>query len=166
VRLVIADTGPINYLVLIGNIDLLPILFEKVILPSAVQAELTDPDAPLSVRNWIADPPAWLDIHETPGSQFDHGSVEGLDEGETAAIALAISLGADLLLMDDRKGVMVARGKGLRVTGTLGVLDIAAQRGLVNFAQAVNRLRRTTFRIPEALLDSLMKKHAQEGGNV
>ena len=50
-RLIIADTGPINYLVLIGNIDLLPILFEKVILPSAVQAELADPDAPPSVRN-------------------------------------------------------------------------------------------------------------------
>jgi predicted nucleic acid-binding protein len=166
VQLIIADTGPINYLVLIGNIDLLPILFGRVILPSAVQAELTDPDAPPSVRNWIADPPAWLDVHETPARQFDHRSVEGLDEGETAAIALAISLGADLLLMDDRKGVIVARGKGLRVTGTLGVLDIAAERGLVDFAQAVNRLRRTTFRIPEALLDSLMKKHAQESGSV
>ena len=101
-----------------------------------------------------------------PGPQFDYGSVEGLDEGETAAIALAISLGADLLLMDDRKGVIVARGKGLRVTGTLGVLDIAAERGLVNFAQAVARLRGTTFRIPEALLDSLLKKHAQEGDSV
>ena len=165
-RLIIADTGPINYLVLIGNIDLLPILFEKVILPSAVQAELMDPDAPPSVRNWIADPPAWLDILETPSRQFDQGSVQGLDEGETAAIALAISLGADLLLMDDRKGVIVARGMGLRVTGTLGVLDIAAERGLVNFAQAVTRLRRTTFRIPEALLDSLMTKHANEGGNI
>jgi Predicted nucleic acid-binding protein, contains PIN domain len=164
VRLIIADTGPINYLVLIGNIDLLPVLFEKVILPSAVQAELTDPDAPPSVRNWITHPPAWLDVHETPSRQFDQASVEGLDEGETAAIALAISLDADLLLMDDRKGVIVARGKGLRVTGTLGVLDLAAQRGLVNFAQAVNRLRRTTFRIPEALLDSLMKKHAQQKG--
>ena len=165
-RLIIADTGPINYLVLIGNIDLLPVLFDNVILPSAVQAELTDPDAPPSVRDWIADPPAWLHVHETPGRQSDQASVEGLDEGETAAIALAISLDADLLLMDDRKGVIVARGKGLRVTGTLGVLDIAAQRGLVNFAQAVNRLRRTTFRIPEALLDSLIKKHSPQGGNV
>jgi predicted nucleic acid-binding protein len=166
VRLVIADTGPINYLVLIGSVDLLPLLFEKVILPSAVQAELTDPDAPPSVRNWISDPPAWLEVRETPSRQFDQASVEGLDEGETAVIALAISLDADLLLMDDRKGVIVARGKGLRVTGTLGVLDLAAQRGLVNFAQAANRLRQTTFRIPEALLDSLMEKHAQQDGNV
>jgi predicted nucleic acid-binding protein len=78
VRVAIADTGPIDYLVLIGNIDLLPVLFEKVILPSAVQAELTDPDAPPSVRNWIADPPAWLDVHETPSRQFDQASVEGL----------------------------------------------------------------------------------------
>jgi hypothetical protein len=54
VRLIIADTGPINYLVLIGHIDLLPTLFERVILPSAVQAELTDADAPPLVRSWIA----------------------------------------------------------------------------------------------------------------
>ncbi len=90
--------------------------------------------------------------------------MKGLDEGETAAISLATSLGADLLLMDDRKGVVVARGRGLRVTGTLGVLDIAAQRGLVDFARAVGRLRRTSFRIPEALIDSLMKKHEREAG--
>jgi hypothetical protein len=59
---------------------------------------------------WIADPPAWLEV------------LEGLDGGETAAIALDISLEADLLLMDDRKGVIVARGKGHCVTGTLGIL--------------------------------------------
>ena len=92
-RLIIADTGPINYLVLIGSIDLLPILFENVILPSAVRAELTDPDAPPSVRNWIANPPAWLDIHETPDLQFDQHVAVGLDGGEKAAIALATSLG-------------------------------------------------------------------------
>jgi predicted nucleic acid-binding protein len=163
VRLVIADTGPINYLVLIGNIDLLPVLFEKVILPSAVEAELADPDGPPLVRNWIADPPTWLDVQETPARPLGQAPVEGLDEGETAAIALAISLGADLVLMDDRKGVIVARGKGLRVTGTVGVVDLAAQRGLVNFAQAANRLRRTDFRIPGELLDSLTKKHAEQG---
>ena len=74
-QLIIADTGPINYLVLIGNIDLLPVLFETVILPSAVEAELSDLDAPPSVRNWIAHPRAWLDVHETPSRQFDQASV-------------------------------------------------------------------------------------------
>ena len=164
-RLIIADTGPINYLILIGNIDLLPTLFGRVILPSAVQTELNDADAPPLVRNWIAYPPPWLDIHETPGRQAGDASAEGLDEGEAAAIVLAIALGADLLLMDDRKGVTVARSKGLRVTGTLGVLDIAAERGLINFAEGIARLRQTTFRIPEAVLDSLMNRHAGQGGN-
>jgi predicted nucleic acid-binding protein len=74
VRLVIADTGPINYLVLIGNIDLLPGLFEKAILPSGVEAELADLDAPASVRNWIAYPPAWLDVQETPARQLEQAS--------------------------------------------------------------------------------------------
>jgi predicted nucleic acid-binding protein len=67
--------------------------------------------------------------------------------------------------MDDRRGVAVARGMGLRVIGTLGVLDVAALRGLISFAEAIERLRRTSFRIPEALLDSLLKKHASEGGD-
>jgi len=82
-RLIIARYRPVNYLVLIGNIDLLAALLENVILPSAVQAELADPDAPLSVRNWIADPPAWLQIFETPSHGSDPASVEGLDEGAT-----------------------------------------------------------------------------------
>ena len=110
--------------------------FERVILPAAVEAELADPDALPPVRRRIADPTAWLDVQGTPTLPFGVASVEGLDEGEAAAIALAISLGADLVLMDDRKGVIVARGKGLRVNGTLGVLDLAAERGLVDFAQA------------------------------
>jgi predicted nucleic acid-binding protein len=164
VRLVIADTGPVNYLILIGYIDLLPALFEKVVLPSAVQAELTARKAPLSVRSWIASPPAWLEIHAMPSGPFDYGSLEGLDEGEKAAIGLAESLGADMLLMDDREGVMAARRKGLRVTGTLGILDLAAERGLADFAKAVERLRRTNFRRPEALLDALLKKHQEEKG--
>ena len=41
--LVIADTGPVNYLILIGHIELLPALFEKVTLPAAVQSELASP---------------------------------------------------------------------------------------------------------------------------
>jgi predicted nucleic acid-binding protein len=163
VRLVIADTGPINYLVLIGHIEVLPSLFERVLLPKAVESELADPGAPSSVRKWIANPPSWLDIVEAP-EEAERVSVEGLDAGETAAIALAVSLGGDLLLMDDRRGVAVARGLGLLVTGTLGVLDAAAQRGLLNFAEAANRLRRTSFRAPEALLDSLTKSHTSERG--
>ena len=65
-QLVIADTGPVNYLILIGQIDLLPRLFQRVILPTAVKEELDDIGAPVAVRAWIGSHPAWLEIMETP----------------------------------------------------------------------------------------------------
>ena len=97
-RLVIADTGPINYLLLISHIDILPALFDKVILPSPVKEELMDPEAPALVRAWVGNPPKWLDVQQACGPDI----VADLGRGETAAITLAIELHADLLLMDDR----------------------------------------------------------------
>lgn len=165
-RLVIADTGPLNYLILIGYIDLLPALFEKVALPTTVQSELASSKAPPLVRHWISNLPAWLDVRDAPLGQAEDASLKGIDAGERAAIQLAVSLNADLLLMDDRKGVNAAQSKGLRVTGTLGILDLAAQRGLADFAQAVERLRRTNFRIPQAILDAVLKKHKEKKGRI
>ena len=165
-RLVIADTGPLNYLILIGHIDLLPVLFEKVVLPVTVQSELASGKAPPSVRHWVASLPAWVEVREALLSQAEDASLKGIDAGERAAIQLAASLHADLLLMDDRKGVHAAQRKGLRVTGTLGVLDLAAQRGLAEFAQAVDQLRRTNFRVRPALLDALLEKHKENKGRV
>src|ERR1700730_19428202 len=112
-----------NYLVLIGHIDVLPVLFEKVVLPTAVQSELASSKAPPVVQHWIANLPAWLDVRHAPLGQAEDASMKGIDAGERAAIQLAVSLKADLLLMDDRKGVRVAQRKGLFVTGTLGILD-------------------------------------------
>jgi predicted nucleic acid-binding protein len=121
VQLVIADTGPVNYLILIGHIDILPAMFERVLLPSAVRDELSNADTPESVRHWMASPPAWVDVRQTTDIGADD-SDEALGAGETAAIRLADELHADLLLMDDRRGVAVALRKGLRVTGTMGLL--------------------------------------------
>jgi predicted nucleic acid-binding protein len=118
------------------------------------------------VRDWIAKLPAWVEVREAPFSQAEDASLKGIDAGEKAAIQLAVSLNADLLLMDDRKGVHAAQRKGLRVTGTLGVLDLAAHRGLADFAEAVEQLRRTNFRVPEALLDALLEKHKEKRGPV
>ncbi len=158
-RLVIADTGPINYLILIGKLDILPVLFGEVTVPSSVYAELTHPDAPPEVRRWTLAPPFWLEIQPVSSATTALFATEGLDAGETAAIALAVGFGADLVLMDDRRGVAAARGLGLRVTGTLGVLDLAASRGLINFSDAISLLRRTNFHIPEAVVSELQKTH-------
>lgn len=85
-------------------------------------------------------------------------ALQRLGEGERAAITLAVSLGASLLLMDERQGAAVARGKGLVVTGTIGILDLAASRGLVNLKEAFDRLKRTSFRYPPEIMENLLKQ--------
>lgn len=69
------------------------------------------------------------------------------------------SVKADGILMDDRAGVVAARALGFAVVGTLGVLDAAARRGLVDLAEALERLRKTTFRRTEELFDAMLKRH-------
>ena len=61
-RVVVADAGPLNYLVLTGDIGLLPKLFATVLVPTAVRDELTDRDTPEAVRAWMSKPPVWLEI--------------------------------------------------------------------------------------------------------
>src|SRR5580658_8159239 len=145
-----------------GQIDLLPALFEKVLIPTAVRSELASSKAPSAVRLWAANFPFWLEVRDAPISHAEDASLAGIDAGEKAAIQLAVSLSADLLLMDDRKGVNAAQSKGLRVTGTLGILDLAAERRLADFARAVEKLRQTNFRVPQALPEALLEKRKEK----
>jgi predicted nucleic acid-binding protein len=163
-RLVVADTSPIRYLVRIGQIDLLQRLFEKICLPSVVADELRHPSAPPAVRDWMQQPPGWLEV--VPAADIDDPALGELDNGERSAIALGLFLKADLILIDERKGAAVALNKGFEVTGTLGVLDLAAERGLVDLVDALDRLKRTNFRYRPELFDALLKKHGDKRGQV
>lgn len=99
--IVVSDTTPLNYLILIGQIDLLPHLYGQVIVPTAVAHELQHLRAPATVRAWMGSPPAWLEIRDVDVAE-EPGTL--LDAGELAALALAELLQANILLMDDRKG--------------------------------------------------------------
>ena len=61
--IVIADTSPLNYLILIGEAEVLRRLYGRVVIPEAVLRELQNPQAPAKVAEWIAQPPAWLEIN-------------------------------------------------------------------------------------------------------
>jgi predicted nucleic acid-binding protein len=160
-RLIVADTAPVNYLVLIGQADLLSVLFEKVYVPEAVRDELRHPDAPETVRRWITQPPQWLEVVASAPTISDP-ALERLDIGERAAIELAAHIGADLILMDDRDGVIVARSKGFAVTERLGILDLGARRGLVALGEAFERLKHTSFRCRPEIMDALLAQHRRE----
>ena len=125
-------------------------------MPSVVRDELARPKAPVLVREWIANVPAWVEVH--PACASDDVSLERLDAGEGAAIVLAVELDADMLLMDDREGVIAALRKGFRVAGTLGVLSMASRRGLLNLADAFDRLKRTNFHYRQELMDQFLRE--------
>ena len=154
--IIVADTGPLNYLLLIGNIDLLPQLYGEVLIPPAVQDELLAPGAPAAVRLWMMNPPRWLEVR-TP-SRIDFSLDSDLDEGELEAIALVQSGGAgSLLLMDDLPGRMEAERLGLDTIGTLGILRRAHQVGLTNLRKAVETLLTSTnFRASDQLIREIL----------
>ncbi|MBI1790796.1 MAG: DUF3368 domain-containing protein [Acidobacteria bacterium] len=81
--------------------------------------------------------------------------LSGLDAGEREAIALALDLPADLVLLDETKGRAAAAELGLIVSGTLGVIERAVPRGLLDLAAALGRLRETSFRASPKLLQSI-----------
>jgi len=112
--IVIADTTPINYLVLIDRADLLPQLFGPVLIPPAVFNELQEPETPELVREWVAKAPSWLRVQclrSRPDPSLDH-----LDSGEREAIALAEEVKADQLLIDEAD----ARREAARESGVHG----------------------------------------------
>ena len=120
---IVADTTPLNYLVLIQAADILPNLYRTVLIPPAVKAELAHANTPAIVRAWISQPPPWLEVVSLK-LPVD-SALALLDAGEREAISLASELQATLLLMDEREGVTIARQRGLKVVGTLAALDIA-----------------------------------------
>jgi len=157
-RLVVADTSPVFYLLSIGHIDVLPRLFGKVFVPDAVHKELCHPSAPALVREWAAHLPDWAEVMSVEA--LDDAAFLPLGAGERAAITLALSMHADLILIDERKGTNVALDKGFVVAGTLGVLALAARRGLVDLADSFALLKRTNFRYRQEIMDVLLKQNA------
>ncbi|NES85628.1 MAG: DUF3368 domain-containing protein [Moorea sp. SIO2B7] len=152
--IVVADTSPLNYLVLIDQIDLLPQLFQEIIIPDVVRDEMLDPGAPTVLQQWIANPPDWLKVQAV--SVTDE-SLNTLDSGEQAAITLAQALPADLLIIDERLGRRIASERGVSIIGTLGILDDAASKGLIDLSDTIARLQRTNFRISRCIIQALLE---------
>ena len=157
--IVIADTGPVNYLVLVQQADLLPRLFRRVLIPPAVFEELQDPETPIAVREWLSQRPAWLEVQalgREPDPELDH-----LDAGEREAIALAEELQADQILLDETEARREAERRNLPVIGTLGLLRRASQFGWIDLRSTLDRLRQTSFYVRPELIQALLAEDAE-----
>lgn len=157
--IVVADTSPLNYLILIGQVELLRRFYGTVHIPPAVWSELNDLDAPSPVRNWMVSAPEWL-VRSGVAFATDELSEE-LDRGELEAIALAEALHADRLLVDESNARKVATRRGIPVIGTLGILLNAATNGLVDLSDAVSKLQTTNFHVSPELIQFVLDEDAK-----
>jgi predicted nucleic acid-binding protein len=155
---VVADTSPLNYLILIEAIDLLPRLYGRVVIPIEVLSELVDDGAPRRVSEWAMKLPEWVEVRPAPLSTDP--ALLLLDQGERCAILLAQAEAEVLLLIDETAGRLEAARRGIRNTGTVGVLRAASIAGLVDLPSALDRLVATNFRISRLLLEGLVAEDA------
>ncbi len=158
--IVIADTTPLNYLVLIDKVEILPQLYGRVLIPPAVWEEFQRPETPEAVRGWIAQRPAWLEIR--PVERSPEPALGHLGAGEREAITLAEELHADRLILDDHAARRAAIRRKLTVIGTLGVWVEAAERGFVDLTDAIARLQQTTFYVSPGVLEPLIQRYGKK----
>lgn len=106
--------------------------------------------------------PSWLDVQTLDEYPEAYRPVLArLDAGEREAIGLVLQLQSNLLMIDERLGRKAAAEIGLVITGTIGVLVAASRAGLLDLRDALERLRRTNFRISNAMLNSLLADEQQ-----
>jgi predicted nucleic acid-binding protein len=153
--LVVSDNSPLNLLIRIEQVELLPKIFRRVIIPPEVANEMLHPKAPDAVRAFVDSPPTWLLI-QAPSAQI---ALPDLDPGEAAAISLAAELNAALLI-DEMDGRAEARARGLTVIGAIGLLESAANLGLIaSLADVHARIRTLHFYVSDTILQASLARH-------
>ncbi|MEO1397152.1 MAG: DUF3368 domain-containing protein [Cyanobacteria bacterium J06634_5] len=134
--IIVSDTSALSNLAVVEHLWLLEAIYQTVIIPDVVASELaaaSNPSIPAILKlDWVQTRPV---SQSQLANQLQQN--RGLDAGEANAIALALELQADDLLIDERLGRQEAVRLGLSIIGILGVLLIAKQRSLIPQVQPV-----------------------------
>lgn len=154
-RPLVADTGPLNYLIQIEAAEFLPALFSRVWIPQGVARELQAPAAPTMVRNWMRQLPSWCSVRGSP--QPGIRTFPRLSPVDIEVLAHATEISAAVLL-DDLAARNAARQMGLPVIGTLGILELAGARQLLSLPLFLGRLRQTSIRLSETLYAEALRR--------
>lgn len=128
--IIVSDTSPINNLAAINQLHLLHQLYETVLIPESVYRELTDPTFPVAGTTEVQTLD-WIQTRAVSDRTVVEALSSELDIGEAEAIALALEIQADQVLIDERRGRLVAARLNLRYTGILGILVEAKSQGLI-----------------------------------
>jgi uncharacterized protein len=158
--IIISDTSAITNLAAIQHLDLLSQLYDRVTIPEAVYRELAEIEPSVPGTLEVQTVP-WIKVRQVLNSEVvERLRVEAkLDPGESEAIALALELNADLLLIDERRGRAEANHLGVRITGLLGILVEAKQRKLIVAVKPLMDALISTseFRVSSALYNKILE---------
>lgn len=153
---VVVDTTPLIALSLVERLDLLRSLYGRVIVPPAVRIEI-EAGGSRGIGSDVVGAEQWIETRDLLRPSRAE-LLADLDRGEAEVIALAQEQGARLVVIDERLGRLHARRLGLEVTGTLGVLLAAKQRGQVReIAGLVQRLRDEGIFLSDALVEQTLR---------
>ncbi len=146
---VVADSSPLIALAAINRLALLPALFDSVVIPPAVAFE---------TRRAMQVQPAWLRVQRLRGDLPPIVQRPTLGVGEREAIALALELGIERMVVDDLSARRVAQASGLNVVGTLGLLLAAKRLGLVERVRPeLDNLVKASFFVHPLLYDEMLR---------
>ena len=147
--IVVSNSTPLIHLSAMGRFDLLPQLFDEIVIANEVYEEvvLKGQDRPAASQVQSAK---WIRRRAINNRLACAILQHSLDLGKSATIVLAIELAADLAILDDRLARNQAQALSIKITGTVGILLMAAEQGIVDFQPALDALLATGFRLSAA----------------
>lgn len=156
--IVVSNTSPILNLLHIGKLDILQRLFAEVIIPEEVRYELLE-KGPYPKDAALIRKARWLRTEKVENNDLLTALKADLDDGEAAAIALAIEKNADLLLIDEKAGRALAAQFDVEMAGVLGVLVIAKRKKLIRAVSPMLKdlVKKAGFRITDQLKATILK---------
>jgi predicted nucleic acid-binding protein len=156
--IIVSDTSPINNLAAINQLHLLHQLYGTVLIPEAVCRELTDPKFPVAGATEVKTF-EWIQTRAVSDRTLVEALSNELDIGEAEAIALAVEIQAEQVLIDERRGRLVASRLNLRYTGILGILVEAKNKGLIAEVKSLldALINEAGFWVTESLYNSVLQ---------
>jgi uncharacterized protein len=128
---VVSNSSPLIFYAKIGRLDILRNLFNTLLIPPAVYAEVAIAGAGRIGAAEIQDE-AWIQRRALAQPERSQTFTTRVDQGEAEAIALALELEHEVILLDDGSGRRLAREQGLRPIGCAGILVLAREQGLIH----------------------------------
>ncbi len=155
--IIVADSSPLIGLARIGQLNLLPQLGSRIIVPPAVWQEVTIARATAPGASEVAST-TWIEI-ESPDPLLVQPLTILLDQGEAEAIALAGGYTGSIVLLDDARARRVAERMSVRRIGTLGLLRRAKQAGLIQLVRPhITALLNNGIYIRQEIIDAVLKE--------